>query len=119
MKKNKVPKFIIMKDAAEEIACIENVGTNMAILIMYWLASGGAGEYIATDIGERLLLEGQFITSIKKLAENWGWSEDRVCTFLDTLASDFVGYIEVEEFAGDDTPLIITMLKYDEFVVTA
>lgn len=93
----------------------EEFSEDLAILKMYWMAARDG----ARDVNGLLLKERQFFTSAKHLAKDWKWSEECVYKFLHTLSSGYVKHIKVEELAGDENPLIITMLKYDEFVVTA
>ena len=53
---------------------------------------------------------GQFITSSRKLAENWGWSRNKVNQFLDVLKQD-----KMIDQQTDHKKTTITILKYDSY----
>lgn len=91
------------------------VSEDNAILEMYWLASQDSAQLV----DDMPLKRGQFVASIAQLIEDWGWSEESVYTFLHTLSAEFVKYIHIREIAGDNDTLVITMLKYYDFVKTA
>ena len=97
----------------------EEFSEDLAILKMYWQASNDGNQSIPINGKERFLEYNEFLTSASHLAMDWKWSEDCVYKFLYTLSSGYTRHIEVEELAGHQDFLIITMLKYDEFVVTA
>jgi len=52
---------------------------------------------------------GQFVTSLRKLSERWGWSRDTVRRFLTLLQSD--GMIEV---FCDTTKTVVTVANWDK-----
>lgn len=53
---------------------------------------------------------GQFITSIRKLGEKWGWSNTKVSQFLDLLKSD-----EMIDYKKDTKKTLITIDKYSVY----
>lgn len=105
--------------ATEVVYETEEFSEDLAILKMYWLAARDGDRATIVNGEKRVLKYNQFLTSASHLAKDWKWSEECVCKFLYALSSGYVKYIEVEELIGLDNPLVVTMLKYDEFVVTA
>ncbi|MBA4509161.1 DnaD domain protein [Clostridium sporogenes] len=55
---------------------------------------------------------GQFITSIRKLCDRWGWSNSKVKKFLDTLQSD-----EMIHYKSDTKKTTINIEKYEVYQV--
>lgn len=53
---------------------------------------------------------GQFITSIRKLGERWGWSRTKVKSFLDLLESDSMVIVK-----SDTKKTLITVVNYDNY----
>ena len=105
--------------ATEVVHETEEFSAELAILKMYWLAARDGDRTTIVNGEERALKYNQFLTSASQLAKDWKWNRECVYRFLYALSSGYTEYIEVEELAGHDDPLIITMLRYDEFVVTA
>lgn len=56
------------------------------------------------------LERGEFITSILKLSENWGWSRWKVKAFLDLLVDD-----NMITYKTDNKKTTIKVLKYDVY----
>ena len=54
--------------------------------------------------------KGARITSIRKLAERWGWGRDKVMRFLNLLQDD-----EMIEKTSDSRKTLITIVNYDKF----
>lgn len=57
-----------------------------------------------------VIKRGQFITSIRKLAERWKWSKDKTAKFLDLLQSD-----EMLVRESDTKRTLITIVNYELF----
>ncbi|AUM89191.1 hypothetical protein RSJ15_16335 [Clostridium botulinum] len=55
---------------------------------------------------------GQFITSVRKLCDRWGWSNSKVKKFLDTLQSD-----EMIHYKSDTKKTTINIEKYEVYQV--
>lgn len=53
---------------------------------------------------------GQFITSIRKLCDKWGWSNSKVKKFLDLLQDD-----EMITYKSDSKKTTINIVKYDDY----
>ena len=61
--------------------------------------------------GHRLdIRKGSYLTSINKLAENWGWSKNKVSRFLCLLERDDMIYKN-----STHNSTLITVVKYDDF----
>jgi len=61
------------------------------------------------DAGEELVIRrGQYKTTIRKLAERWGWSRTKVSDFLNSLQSSRMAKIE-----SDKKKTVITIANYD------
>ena len=84
-------------------------------------AMGGAwidllmmANYETRDIlfnGRKITVKrGSFITSIKKLSEQWGWSRHKVSDFLDMLTSE--GMITNDR---DNKKTVINIVNYDKY----
>jgi len=73
---------------------------------------------LATHKSRKIMLDGQFVeikrgqyvTSIRKLSNNWGWSNSKVQTFLNTLELEGVLIVE-----SDTKKTLITIDNYDFF----
>lgn len=61
--------------------------------------------------GERIKIpRGSFITSMRKLANEWGWSKDRVSRFLTQLECD-----RMLDTKRDRTKTAVTIVNYGKF----
>lgn len=53
---------------------------------------------------------GQRVTSIRKLADRWGWSTKKVSHFLEQLVKD-----KMIEYISDSSKTVITIVNYDKY----
>lgn len=56
---------------------------------------------------------GSTLTSLRKLAERWHWSANRVKRFLDTLSA--MKMVKIETHSGTHSGTLLTVVKYDDF----
>ena len=56
---------------------------------------------------------GSTLTSIRKLAERWHWSANRVRRFLDTLTA--MKMVKIDTHSGTHSGTLLTVVKYDDF----
>mgnify|MGYP001945107078 CR=1 FL=1 len=63
-------------------------------------------------LGNELIMckRGSTITSVRKLAERWGWSNTKTVNFLNLLESD-----EMIEHKKDTKKTVISIVKYDDY----
>lgn len=57
-----------------------------------------------------LVMRGQRITSIRKLQDRWGWSNTKICDFLNSLQS--ASMLKIEK---DTKKTVLTIVNYDFF----
>lgn len=56
---------------------------------------------------------GSTLTSLRKLAERWHWSANRVKRFLETLSA--MKMVKIETHPGTHSGTLLTVVKYDDF----
>lgn len=56
---------------------------------------------------------GSTLTSLRKLAERWHWSANRVKRFLETLSA--MKMVKIETHSGTHSGTLLSVVKYDDF----